>query len=187
MIVDYDVHHGNGTQNIFYQDPDVFFVSSHQYPYYPGTGASFQIGEGAGKGFTLNMPLPAGTGNDGFSLLYEKLLWPAARRYQPDLIIVSVGFDAHWVDPLASLQLDLKGYSHLARELIHMAEELCNGRIVFALEGGYDLEALSNGLLNVAYALLGQDKFVDPIGPVDYPAKGTEQLVQDLLRIHNLG
>ncbi len=186
MIVDYDVHHGNGTQDAFYDDATVLYSSTHQYPFYPGTGAAADTGEGSGLGATLNMPLKAGTGNEGFNLLYERVLWPAARRFKPDLLLVSAGFDAHWADPLAMLQLDLPGYAHLTRELIAMARELCGGRIVFALEGGYDLEALSHGVLNVAYALQGEDTIADPLGPLDMPGQPTDQLVDQLLEIHNL-
>jgi acetoin utilization deacetylase AcuC-like enzyme len=187
MIVDYDVHHGNGTQDAFYEDGSVLFVSSHQYPFYPGTGALADIGEGDGKGATINMPLRAGVGNDGFKLLYEKVLWPAARRFKPDLVLVSAGYDAHWADPLAMLQLDLRGYAHLTRELIAMAHELCKDRIVFVLEGGYDLDAVSHGLLNTAYALQGKDTILDPLGDLDMPQQGAESLVDQLLKLHNLG
>ena len=187
MIVDYDVHHGNGTQDIFYTDPAVLYVSTHQYPFYPGTGALGDTGSGEGRGTTLNMPLRAGTGNKGFKLLYEKVLWPAARRFHPDLVLVSAGFDAHWADPLAMVQLDLHGITHLTRELIAMAQELCGGRIVFVLEGGYELEALSHGVLNIAYALQGKDRIADPLGPLDMPGQGTEQLVDQLLELHGLG
>ncbi len=186
LIVDYDVHHGNGTQDAFYSDADVLYVSTHQYPFYPGTGALTEIGEGAGRGATINMPLRAGTGNEGIGLLYEKVLWPAARRFKPDLILVSAGFDAHWADPLAMLQLDLQGYAHLTRELIRMAAELCNGRIVFVLEGGYELDVLAHGVLNIAYALQGEDQISDPLGSLDMPSQGTENLVEQLLALHNL-
>jgi acetoin utilization deacetylase AcuC-like enzyme len=186
MIVDYDVHHGNGTQEIFYDDPSVLYVSTHQYPFYPGTGAASEMGAGEGRGTTLNMPLRAGTGNQGYALLYEKVLWPIARRFKPDLILVSAGFDAHWADPLAMIQLDLHGYSHLTRELIAMAEALCRGRIAFVLEGGYELDVLSHGLLNVAYALLGEDEIVDPVGELDMPGQSTEPLVEQLIQIHNV-
>ncbi len=186
MIVDYDVHHGNGTQDAFYEDPSVLYVSTHQYPFYPGTGAAGEIGEGEGRGTTLNMPLRAGTGNAGFHMLYESVLWPAARRFKPDLILVSAGFDAHWADPLAMLQLDLHGYTHLTRELIAMADELCQGRIVFVLEGGYDLEVLSHGMLNVARALQGVDEIVDPLGQLDMPGQTTEKLIELLAQLHHL-
>jgi acetoin utilization deacetylase AcuC-like enzyme len=186
MIVDYDVHHGNGTQDTFYSDASVLFVSTHQYPYYPGTGALEDTGEGAGQGATINMPLPPGVGNEGFKLLYERVVWPAARRFKPDLVMVSAGFDAHWADPLAMLQLDLQGYAYLTRELIKMAQEYCAGRIVFVLEGGYDLDALSNGLLNVAYALQGTDEIADPLGELDMPQQSTEELADKLVALHGL-
>ncbi|NDJ34620.1 MAG: histone deacetylase [Chloroflexi bacterium] len=186
LIVDYDVHHGNGTQDIFYDDPTVLFASSHQYPFYPGSGAASETGGGPGKGFTLNMPVRAGTGSKGLADLYEAVLWPAARRFKPDLILVSAGFDAHWVDPLAMLQLDLPGYAHLTRELIAMAGELCAGRIIFALEGGYDLEALPHGVLNVAYALQGLDTVSDPVGPIDYPEQQVDGLIANLRKLHSL-
>jgi len=186
LIVDYDVHHGNGTQDATYDDPSVLYVSTHQYPFYPGTGALRETGSGAGTGFTLNMPLSPGTGNSGFDTLYQRVLWPKARAFRPDLILVSAGFDAHWADPLAMLQLDLDGYAHLTRELIRMAEELCGGRIVFVLEGGYDLEVLSHGFLNVAYALLSQDEIVDPLGSIDGLGRDTAELADALLQIHDL-
>lgn len=186
MIVDFDVHHGNGTQDAFYEDGSVLFASTHQHPFYPGTGALADTGSGAGQGTTLNMPLRAGTGNEGFKLLYERVLWPAARRFRPNLILVSAGFDAHWADPLAMLMLGLHGFAHLTRELIGMAQELCDGRIVFVLEGGYELEALSHGVLNIAHALQGEDVIVDPLGTTDMPSRGTEELVEQLLALHNL-
>lgn len=187
MIADFDVHHGNGTQDSFYSDPSVLYTSTHQYPFYPGTGALNDIGAGEGRGTTINMPLPAGTGNEGFKMLYERVVWPAARRFKPDLILVSAGFDAHWVDPLAMLQLDLNGYAHLTRELVAMADELCEGRIVVALEGGYDLDALSYGLLNVAYALQGKDQIVDPLGELDMPQRDVSDRVDQLVALHGLG
>ncbi len=187
LIVDYDVHHGNGTQDIFYMDPNVLFVSTHQYPLYPGTGTLSEIGDGPGQGTTVNIPLRAGTGPEGFKLLYERVVWPAARRFKPDLVLVSAGFDAHWVDPLAGLHLDMQGYTHLNRELIAMARELCGGRIVFVLEGGYDLDALSHGVLNIAYALQGRDEISDPLGALDMPQQDVSDLVSQLVALHQLG
>jgi acetoin utilization deacetylase AcuC-like enzyme len=187
MIVDYDVHHGNGTEVVFYDDPSVFYVSTHQYPFYPGSGALRDTGRGEGAGTTLNMPLSAGVGNEGFKALYERVLWPAARRFEPDLIIVSAGFDAHWDDPLAMLELDLQGYTHITRELVQMAQELCDGRIIVTLEGGYNLEALSYGILNVCYALLGEDTIEDPLGPAGGYEVSVAKLIDDLLALHELG
>lgn len=164
FIADIDVHHGNGTQAVFEADPDVFYFSTHEYPHYPGTGHWSEVGVGAGKGTVLNVPLSAGVGDQGFARVYEELVWPVVRRFRPDLILVSAGYDSHWRDPLAMLQLSLEGYAHIARQLVGMAEELCAGRIVFTLEGGYYLDALAHGVLNTFYALMGEDRVSDPFG-----------------------
>jgi acetoin utilization deacetylase AcuC-like enzyme len=163
LIVDYDVHHGNGTQDFFYEDPDVLFVSTHQSPFYPGTGHANEIGLGPGRGTTLNVPLRAGYGDDAYRAIYRQIVWPAARRFQPDLILVSAGFDCHWHDPLGGMTLTLTGYDRLTRELIRMAQELCAGRIVFLMEGGYNLDVLAHGMLNITAALLGEAAVSDPL------------------------
>lgn len=185
-IVDFDVHHGNGTQDALYDDPTILFMSSHQSPLYPGTGAMQEIGTGAGKGFTANTPLPPGVGDEAFKELYAQFLWPLMRRFQPQLMLVSAGFDAHWRDPLANLNLTLTGFDYLSRELIKMADELCGGKIVFVMEGGYDLEVLSCGWLNIANALLGSSEISDPIGA----GRGSKNLpsgyLETLLKIHHL-
>ncbi|MCZ7542498.1 MAG: histone deacetylase [Anaerolineae bacterium] len=186
LIVDYDVHHGNGTQDAFYDDPDVLFISTHQYPFYPGTGALHETGIGAGEGATINIPLRAGVGDAGYAQVYADVVWPAARRFAPDLIMVSAGFDAHWADPLANMQLSLHGYAHLTRELVAMAGELCAGRIVFALEGGYNHDALGNGVLNVCYTLLGRDEIADPLGASDWLEPSIEKVVDDVRKLHKL-
>ncbi|MCC7206930.1 MAG: histone deacetylase [Anaerolineae bacterium] len=177
LVVDYDVHHGNGTQDVFYADPSVLFISTHQYPWYPGTGALSDTGEGLGEGYTLNIPFPARVGDQSYSRAFESVVWPAAERYAPDLMLVSAGFDAHWADPLGEIQLSLMGYAHLTRELIRMARRLCDGKIVFVMEGGYHREALANGILNVAYELLGDQRTSDPLGP----GREREPDVADLL------
>ncbi len=186
LIVDYDVHHGNGTQDIFYQDPDVLFISTHQYPWYPGTGAASDIGAGDGAGATVNIPLQAGVGDNGFAQIFDQVVWPAARRFEPELIVVSVGFDAHWDDPLGQIQLTLPGYVHLSQELVKMAGELCQGKIVFVLEGGYNLVSLSHGVLNVAKALLGDSDFIDPLGNAPKSEPDITTLLEKLKRIHSL-
>lgn len=163
MIVDYDVHHGNGTQAIFYDDPGVLFVSTHRLPFYPGTGRKDETGAGAGLGTTLNIPLRPGHGDPSFAAIYDDVVWPAARRFAPQLILVSAGFDAHWQDPLGGLTLTLDGYAALHRALVGMADELCGGRIVFVLEGGYSLPVLAEGVLDVARALLGEAAYPDPL------------------------
>jgi acetoin utilization deacetylase AcuC-like enzyme len=186
MIVDFDVHHGNGTQDMFYDDDSVLFISTHQHPFYPGTGTLNETGAGKGEGYTINIPLSAGHGDKNYGLIFDQIVWAAARRFQPQLIMVSAGFDAHWTDPLAMMRLSLTGYAHLSHELVQMAEELCNGRIVFAMEGGYDLEALSCGICNIAHALLGDDEIVDPLGVRSGVEPDVMPLIHHLKQIHNL-
>lgn len=186
MIVDFDVHHGNGTQDMFYGDDSVLFISTHQYPYYPGTGGMSETGLGRGEGYTINIPLSAGNGDDNYAVIYEQIVWKAARRFEPDLILVSAGFDAHWIDPLASMRLSLHGYAHLTNELIRMAKELCDNRIVFVMEGGYDLGALSHGMINIAHALLGDDTISDIYGKQNRPEPDVNGLLQELRDIHDL-
>jgi acetoin utilization deacetylase AcuC-like enzyme len=145
-IVDYDVHHGNGTQWIFYADPTVLFVSSHQYPFYPGTGAASEKGKGAGLGFTLNIPLAAGATDAEIEQKYSQQVMPALRQFKPDLLMISAGFDAHELDPLGQLRMTTDGFRRLTHALFDAADELCSGRVVIVTEGGYDLTAVSQCL-----------------------------------------
>lgn len=145
-IVDYDVHHGNGTQWIFYEDPTVFFSSSHQFPFYPGTGAASERGRGAGEGFTLNIPLQAGAKDEEIEQKYATQVIPAVRAFKPDLLMISAGFDAHEMDPLGQLRMTTDGFSRLTKMLVDLADEVCGGRVVLATEGGYDLKALGECL-----------------------------------------
>ncbi|MGE9295738.1 MAG: histone deacetylase family protein [Puniceicoccales bacterium] len=142
-IIDFDVHHGNGTQAIFYRDPSVFFVSLHQFPFYPGTGSKREAGEGEGIGFTLNVPLPAGARYDEYETAWREEILPALTEFQPELILISAGFDAHANDPLANMLLRSEDYYSLTKEVVHFAQQSCDGRIVSVLEGGYNLEALA--------------------------------------------
>lgn len=145
-IVDYDVHHGNGTQWIFYEDPTVLFVSSHQYPFYPGTGAASETGRGAGTGFTLNVPLAAGATDAEIEAKYADQVMPALREFKPDLLMISAGFDAHELDPLGQLRMTTEGFRRLTLALYAEADALCDGRVVVVTEGGYDLGAVSQCL-----------------------------------------
>jgi acetoin utilization deacetylase AcuC-like enzyme len=145
-IVDYDVHHGNGTQWIFYEDPTVLFVSSHQYPFYPGTGAASEKGRGAGLGFTLNIPLDAGAMDAEIERKYQQQVYPRLRDFKPDLLMISAGFDAHELDPLGQLRMTTAGFDRLTRALLAEADALCEGRVVIVTEGGYDLTAVSQCL-----------------------------------------
>jgi acetoin utilization deacetylase AcuC-like enzyme len=142
-IVDWDVHHGNGTQHAFYEDPSVFFFSTHQYPYYPGTGKADETGAGRGVGYTKNVPMPAGMGDAEYRRAFETVLRPALTRYRPDAVIISAGFDAHRDDPLAGMNVSTEGYGALSRVVTEIAGEVCQGRILSCLEGGYNLDALA--------------------------------------------
>ena len=148
-IVDYDVHHGNGTQWMFYEDPTVLFVSSHQYPFYPGTGAASEQGRGLGLGFTLNIPLGAGAMDAEIERKYQQQVYPKLREFKPDLLMISAGFDAHELDPLGQLRMTTDGFDRLTRALFAEADALCQGRVVVVTEGGYDLTAVSQCLTRI--------------------------------------
>jgi acetoin utilization deacetylase AcuC-like enzyme len=141
-IYDFDVHHGNGTEAIFYEDPDVLYLSTHQWPQYPGTGLRMARGRGRGEGATLNVPLPAGTDDRTLLEVGEEMLAPAVRAFQPDLILMSAGFDAYEHDPIGGFKITVDGYRTLARRWAALAGELAGGRIAAVLEGGYSLDGL---------------------------------------------
>jgi len=145
-IVDFDVHHGNGTQEMFYRDPHVLYVSLHQFPFYPGTGASADAGEGEGTGFTVNVPLAAGGGDAVYRAAFDRVVSPVLEAYAPEHVLVSAGFDAAARDPLAEMQLSPRGYGYMTQRLVEQAEKSAGGRIALVLEGGYDLVALEAGL-----------------------------------------
>ena len=161
-IVDYDVHHGNGTQWSFYDDPSVLFISSHQYPYYPGTGAASDVGTGAGKGFTVNLPLVAGATDADYELAYTRLALPILTRFRPELILISAGFDAHRDDPLAGMRLTGPYFGHLTAAIVRVANECCAGRVVAITEGGYDLSGLAESLRASIRALEGETAAFPP-------------------------
>jgi acetoin utilization deacetylase AcuC-like enzyme len=164
-IVDYDVHHGNGTQWSFYDDPSVLFVSSHQFPYYPGTGEAGDIGRRAGAGYTVNLPLSAGATDADYEVVYTRLALPIVKRFEPELILVSAGFDAHMNDPLAGMRLTSPYFGHLTAAIAAAADECCDGRLVAVTEGGYDLAALAESLRASIRALEGDTKgFTAPAG-----------------------
>jgi acetoin utilization deacetylase AcuC-like enzyme len=185
-IVDFDVHHGNGTQDIFEADPDVLYVSSHQYPFFPGTGRADETGRGPAIGTKINLPLPSGFGDEGFAELYEQIVFPALTRFGPQLILVSAGYDGHWADPLAGLRLSLSSLAAISAALVRCAERLCRGQIVFTLEGGYDLDVVGAGVANSVKALLGRDDFDDPLGAVSSTVGGLSEYIARIKRIHGL-
>lgn len=141
-ILDWDVHHGNGTQAAFWTNPDVLFVSLHQYPFYPGTGAAEETGGGDGEGATLNLPLAAGGDDALYRLAFEERVLPAIKHFEPELIVVSAGYDAHAEDPLANMRVTTEGFRWMAGEVAQLALDHCDGRLALALEGGYNLQSL---------------------------------------------
>jgi acetoin utilization deacetylase AcuC-like enzyme len=154
LIVDWDVHHGNGTQHAFYDDASVLFFSTHQFPYYPGTGGAMETGEGRGKGLTINVPLSGGQGDDEYREVFQKVLVPAADTFQPEFVVISAGFDAHRDDPLASMDLTEEGYGELTSLVATIAKNFSSGRILACLEGGYHLQALAGSVDRHLQALL---------------------------------
>jgi acetoin utilization deacetylase AcuC-like enzyme len=160
-IVDYDVHHGNGTQWSFYNDPSVLFVSSHQFPFYPGTGEASAIGTGKGEGFTVNLPVEAGGTDEDFEVLYSSIVMPVLKQFKPELILLSAGFDAHADDPLGGMRLSTDQLGRLTALIAGVSNECCEGRIVALTEGGYDLKALAGCLRAVARVLAGEASLSD--------------------------
>jgi acetoin utilization deacetylase AcuC-like enzyme len=160
-VVDYDVHHGNGTQWSFYDDPSVLFISSHQYPYYPGTGAATEIGRGRGLGFTVNLPMDAGGTDADYELAYNAVAFPVLRQFRPELILISAGFDALDGDPLAGMRLSVEEFARLTAAVVAIADEHANGRVVVVTEGGYDLAGLASCLRSVSKVLSGETHLSD--------------------------
>src|SRR5579864_4418618 len=165
-VVDYDVHHGNGTQHIFEADRQVLYLSTHQYPYYPGTGAADEVGREAGRGFTVNIPLEAGAVSEDYQIVFDRIVVPVLRQFEPDLLMVSAGFDAHERDPLGGMRLPTDAFGAMTGELRAVAEECCGGRMVAVTEGGYDLQGLGTSLNAVIAALDG------PPSPPRWPSSG---------------
>jgi len=159
--VDWDLHHGNGTQHAFYSDARVVYFSTHQYPYYPGTGSLQEIGEGQGEGYTINIPLSTGNGDEEYANLFRHILVPIARSFKPELILVSAGFDIHEGDPLGGMNVTETGFARLAQIMLDLANELCKGHLVFTLEGGYNVEGEAHAVVKIIHTLQGELPF-DP-------------------------
>src|SRR5499427_1319611 len=153
LIMDWDVHHGNGTQEAFYEDPSVLFISTHQYPYYPGTGAANEVGAGAGEGYTINIPLPAGCADREYMEVFQHVVVPAAEKFQPEWILVSAGFDPHRRDPLGGMNVTEDGFGGMASALLSVAARLSKEQNGLPLEGGYDLAGLRNSVTAVLDAI----------------------------------
>ena len=156
LIVDWDLHHGNGTQHSFYDNSQILYFSTHQYPYYPGTGNFGDVGEGKGKGFTINVPLQPGAGDEEYSMIFKEILMPIAREFSPDFILVSAGFDIHFDDPLGGMRVTPEGFASLTRMLMDCAQQSCNDKLAMVLEGGYGLTGLRDSVRAVLLELSGK-------------------------------
>jgi acetoin utilization deacetylase AcuC-like enzyme len=189
LIVDFDVHHGNGTQESFYSDPKVLYFSTHQYPFYPGTGKLRDVGAGEGEGTTVNVPLSAWCGDEEYLKVFQEILIPLSRRFQPQLILVSAGYDTHWADQLALMQVSITGFARMASILKGLASDLCQGRLVFTLEGGYNKQALAHSIKATLEVLLGETEVDDPLGKSTDPGEaiGVEEAIRQLKKLHKLG
>lgn len=156
MIVDWDLHHGNGTQNSFYDTDKVLYVSTHQFPYYPGSGALAETGKGKGEGYTVNIPLPGYQGDSDYATIFDEIIVPVGRQYKPDIILVSCGFDIYKDDPLGAMEVSASGFAYLTRSMISLAKEVCHGKLLLTLEGGYNLNGQRDGAMAVLSELVGK-------------------------------
>jgi len=187
LIIDWDAHHGNGIQDIFYDSPQVLYISLHQHPLYPGTGALTEIGRAGGEGYNVNIPLPPGSGNAIFLEAFKKIVVPVAKGFNPELILVAAGYDSHFADPLTMLNLSTSGYVRMTEEIFSLMDT-SNRKIIFSLEGGYNLEALSYSVLMTINTLAGDtEEISDPFG---YPKSGVsfeEKKKTIAAAIHQIG
>jgi acetoin utilization deacetylase AcuC-like enzyme len=164
-IIDFDVHHGNGTQAVFDNEPSVMYISTHQFPHYPGTGNFNETGRGSAAGTKVNIPLPRGCGDTEYLRVFREIIVPVVKRYQPELILVSAGYDPHWSDELAEMQVSISGFARMVSIIKELADEFCGGKLVLALEGGYGLEALAYSVKATFEIMLGVKEPGDPMGP----------------------
>ncbi len=181
LIVDWDLHHGNGTQSAFYADPRVLYFSTHQYPYYPGSGGLDETGAGSGEGFTVNVPLPPGCGDAVYDAVFETILTPVARGFKPELILVSAGFDIYHRDPLGGMKVTEDGFARMTGRLMGLADESARGRVAVALEGGYNLDGLAQGVAAVVEVMMGLKA---PHAAKLAPIEGFELLVEKVKEYH---
>jgi len=187
-IIDFDVHHGNGTQDAFYDNPRVLYISTHEFPLYPGTGSAGETGSGEARGTKVNIPLPAGCGDAEHQQVFEQIIIPVVRRFNPQLIMVSAGYDSHWADGLALMQVSAAGFAQMSKIVGGLADELCHGRLVFCLEGGYNLKALAISVKATFDVLLDNSRVEDPMGPSqrEIGKPSIDNLVRQIKEIHNL-
>jgi acetoin utilization deacetylase AcuC-like enzyme len=187
-IIDFDVHHGNGTQETFDSDPQVLYISTHQYPHYPGTGTIYETGSGAAQGSKVNIPLPAGSGDDEYRQVFKQIIVLVTKRFHPELIMVSAGYDPHWADHLAMMEVSTAGFADMVRTIKELADEFCAGKLVFTLEGGYNLKALAASVKATFDILLGNPDIEDPLGPPERRGASLDisSLIKEIKEIHEI-
>jgi len=183
LIIDWDLHHGNGTQNAFYEDPQVLYFSTHQYPYYPGSGSVDEDGQGKGKGFTVNVPLPGGQGDQDFEAIFKEILKPIATQFKPQLILVSAGYDIYSQDPLGAMDVTPEGFATLTSLIMDMARSSCQGRVVITLEGGYHLDGLRDSVKATIKELRG-DSIRKGSKKEGKESSGTKKIIEKVKGIH---
>lgn len=188
LIIDFDVHHGNGTQAAFYTDGQVMYCSTHEYPWYPFTGPADETGDKDGAGCNLNIPVEAGAGDAEYLRAFNEVIVPAGKRFQPDLVMVSAGYDAHWKDAMSNINLTTTGYARLALAIKSIADECCAGRMVYTLEGGYHRAALAFSVAATFEILLGNNEVYDPFGepPASYNTNNFDDYIKMLRSLHKL-
>jgi acetoin utilization deacetylase AcuC-like enzyme len=182
LVLDFDVHHGNGTQKAFYTSPEILYVSTHQWPLYPGTGALSEVGKDDGAGYTINIPLPSGAGNEELAAVFREVVVPVGREFSPELVLVSAGFDAHRDDPLGGMAMSADGYAALASDILEIADEACGGKVVLVLEGGYNLVALEESIVSVLDVMSGGK--AGEIRPGAASATAADPVVADVRQLH---
>jgi len=187
-LIDFDVHHGNGSQEAFYADPAVLYISAHQSYHYPGTGSIEETGAGEGAGTTLNIPMPAGCGDVEYGQVFRELVAPAVRRFHPQMVMVSAGYDGHWADGMAFMQQSVTGFGEIIKIIRGLAREECGGKMVFSLEGGYHLEALALSVAATLDVMRGRSVVKDTLGksPREMTAPNIASLVKEIRRVHAL-
>jgi acetoin utilization deacetylase AcuC-like enzyme len=184
LVVDWDVHHGNGTQHIFEQDASVLFFSIHQWRHFPGTGLHTEVGLGRGEGFTVNVPVPRGYGDAEYGAIADRLLRPLALEFGPELVLVSAGFDTHRADPLGGMRVTPKGFAYLTRCVMDIADAACGGRLALALEGGYDPSANRESIRSVLGELCGEGRTPPPAMPAPGEAGKLETTLRRCMQVH---
>jgi acetoin utilization deacetylase AcuC-like enzyme len=187
LIVDWDLHHGNGTQKSFYRSPQVLYLSTHQYPYYPGSGSMEEIGEGKGAGYTVNIPLQGGQGDADYLKIFQEIILPIAAEYQPQFVLISAGYDPYYLDPLGAMRVTPDGFAAMTRQLMDCAQKCCEGKVLVVLEGGYHLDGITESAKKTLLALI-QEPGISPNGNAAGAAEcspQTYQVIRTVKKIHS--